>query len=175
MVKYFSALLVVIAVVAFAAPAFAQDAPQFEITLGYGNLNLNPIDGRHSGFASHQTINLNHWFGIENYLGYYSFGRDPDLGKTQFLMIVPGAKLTYRASRIEPFAVVGLGGGSFRFPDLGQGTGQSLAFRIGGGVDIPFKENFAFKVDVSRVSTRPFGTWSSGMNISTGLVIKIYQ
>jgi len=170
MVKYFIALLVV---VAFAAPAFAQDVPQFEITLGYANINF--AGARHSGFASYQTINLNSWLGFDNYLGYYSLGTDPTYGKAHLISVVPAAKLTYRAERVEPYFSAGIGGSSLQFPQSGVGTGNSLTFRYGGGVDVPFKQSFAVKFDLSRFSLHSNGAWNSGTNFATGLVIKISQ
>ena len=178
MVKYFAALLIVMAL---AAPAFAQDIPQIELGFGYGNLGIKGFPDRHSGFATHQTINLNSWLGIDNYLGYYGFGKDPSYGKTQLLTTVFGGKFTYRAERVHPYAVAGIGGGFLSFPDVGGSSQNSLAFRLGGGVDIPFKDNFAWKVDVSRMSFH-FGSfisgvngYNSGINLSTGIVIKIAQ
>ncbi len=176
MVKYFGALLIVMAL---AAPAFAQDVPQVELGFGYGNIGLKGFD-RHSGFATHQTVNLNSWIAFDNYLGYYWFGRDPSLGKMELLAVLPSAKFTFRAEKVHPYAVVGIGGGSLRFPDLGAGTQNALAFRYGGGVDIPFKDSFAWKVDVTRMSIN-FGSfvgssgYVSGVNLSTGIVIKILQ
>jgi opacity protein-like surface antigen len=172
MVKYFGALLIVIAL---SAPAFAQDVPQVELGFGYGNLGIEGDPNRHSGFATHQTINLNSWLGIDNFLGVYGLGTDPSFGKTQLITTIFGGKFTYRADRIHPYAVAGIGGGFLRFPDLGGSSQNALAFRLGGGVDIPFKESFAWKVDVSRMSFHFGGTYSSGINLSTGIVIKIFQ
>ena len=170
MVKYVCALLLV---VAFAAPAFAEDVPQLEIAMGYGNVNVPGIvAGRHSGFTTHQTINLNSWLGIENYLGYYGLGTIAGYGKAQMITDAFGGRFSYRASKITPYAVAGIGGSWLRFPQLGAGSSKSMTFRLGGGVDIPFKENFAWKVDVSRM-TFHFDGYKSGMNFSTGIVIKI--
>ena len=177
MVKYFSALLVM----AFAVPALAQDIPQVEIALGYANVNVKGFGDRHSGFASHQTINLNSWFAIDNYLGYYGFGTSPTYGKTQLITDIFGGKFTYRGEKVAPYAIAGIGGGFLRFPQSGVGTNNSMAFRLGGGVDIPIGENLAWKVDVSRMSfhfgatTAGGSSYASGTNLSTGIVIKITQ
>ncbi len=170
MVKYFTSLLVALA---FAAPAFAQDVPQFEVALGYANINF--AGERHSGFASTQTINLNSWLGFENYLGYYSLGTDPNYGKAHLISIIPAGKLTYRAEKVNPYFSAGIGGSSLQFPQSGVGTGNSLTFRYGGGVDIPFKDSFAIKFDLSRFPLHTSGSWTSATNFSTGLVIKISQ
>ena len=170
MVKYLCVLLLI---VAFAAPVFAQDdVPQAELSMGYGNINLKSVANRHHGFTTSQIFNVNKWFAIENHLGYYSMGTDPTYGKAQLIADWFGGKFTYRAEKIAPYAVAGLGGGWLRFPSSGVGTNNSMATRIGGGVDIPFKESLAWKVEVTRTSFH-FGTWQSGTNFSTGLVLKI--
>ena len=172
MVKYVCVLFVLIA---FAAPAFAQDYPQMEIALGYGNINVKDVaEGRHSGFVSHQAFNITSVLAIENYFGYYGMGSDPNFGKMRLLTDIFGAKFNYRTAGPVIYGVAGLGGGFLQFPDLGAGTNNSLAFRVGGGVDIPWGDSLAFKVDVSRTSFH-FDGWKSGMNISTGIVLKISQ
>lgn len=179
MVKLVCALFVL---VALAAPAFAQDYPQMEIMLGYGNINVKGVaEGRHSGFVSQQAFNITSVLAIENYFGYYGLGTDLNYGKRRLLTDIFGAKFNYRnAGPVVVYGVAGLGGGFLQFPDLGAGTNNSLAFRIGGGVDIPWGDSLAVKVDVSRTSFHfgeplyPSG-WKSGMNISTGIVLKISQ
>jgi hypothetical protein len=174
---------------AFAAPAFAQDVPQFELAFGYGNLGLNspsipgsnvPIlsDKRHSGFTTHQTINLNSTFAIENYLGLYWFGTEPVFGKTELVSEHIGGKVSYRKLGPVLYGSASIGGGFLRLPQSGSGE-SSFGFKYGGGVDIPFKEFFAFKIDISRLSYGFFGDApgvegrTSGLNISTGIVIKV--
>jgi opacity protein-like surface antigen len=171
MVKYVCVCLLILA---FAAPALAQDYAQFEISLGYGNLGVKGLEGRHSGFTTHQTFNLNSVLGIENYIGYYGFGTDPVLGKTQMFTDIFGARANYRKWGPTLYGIAGLGGGFLRFPDTGYGSNNSLAFRVGGGADFPIHDSLAIKVDVSRASFH-FNGWHSGMNISTGLVLKISQ
>src|SRR5262245_56172175 len=123
MVKYVSVLLLLMA---FAAPAFAQDIPQVEIALGYGNINVKDlVDGRHSGFASHQAINLSNMFAIENYFGYYGLGSDLGLGKTELLTNVFGGKFSYRTAGPVLYGSAGIGGGWLRFPDIGAGSNSA--------------------------------------------------
>jgi hypothetical protein len=188
MVRY---LFVLLSVIAFAAPAFAQDIPQFELTFGYGNFGVNspsipgsnvPIlsDKRHSGFTTHQTINLNSTFAIENYLGFYWFGREPAFGNTKTELVAEhiGGKVSYRNLGPVLYGSASIGGGFLRFPNAGQGD-SSFGFKYGGGVDIPFKEFFAWKIDISRMSYGFFGDAAgvegrtAGLNISTGIVIKV--
>ena len=172
MVKYVFGLLLIIA---FAAPGFAQDVPQIELGFGYGNYAMKSLHpDRHSGLATHQTFNLNSVFGIENYLGYYGFGTDPQFGKTELITELFGGKVSYRNLGPVLYGTAAIGGGFLRFPNAGVGT-SSFGVKFGGGIDIPFKESFAWKIDVSRMSFHFFEQWNSGTNISTGIVIKISQ
>jgi len=180
MVKYVCVLFVLMA---FAAPAFAQDYPQIEIMLGYGNLglkNYEPITGRHSGFATYQSFNITKIFAIENYVGYYGLG-DQIGTKTQLITDTFGGRFNYRTSGPVIYGSAGMGGGWLRFPDFGSGTQNGLAFRYGGGVDFPLGDTLAVKLDVSRQSFHlpDFVTgqtvWKSGMNIATGIVLRISQ
>jgi hypothetical protein len=183
MVKY---VWVLILVMAFAAPAFAQDDyPLMELGFGYGNIALKDLstflseaDGRHSGFATHQAFNLNSVFAIENYFGYYGFGDNVfagvgSVGKTELLTNLFGGKFNFRTGGPVFYGSAGIGGGWLRFPDIGAGTNNAFGVKFGGGVDVPIGESFAWKVDVSRMSFHFFEQWNSGMNISTGIVLKI--
>ena len=180
MVKYVCALIFVMA---FCAPAFAQDYAQFEIAMGYSNLGLKnePITGRHSGFGTYQSFNLTSVFAIENYVGYYGLGRDPNFGKIQLITDTFGGRFNYRSAGPVLYGNAGIGGGFLRLPDLGAGSNNGFAFRIGGGVDIPWGDSLAVKVDVTRQSFRlpnltTFNTeWKSGVNIMGGIVLKISQ
>jgi opacity protein-like surface antigen len=165
-------LVALVAMIAFAVPAFAQDdVPPVELGFGYGNIDFG--SEHHSGFATHQVFNLSSWFGIENYFGYYGLGEDPNFGKMELLTNVFGGKFSLRRSgHIIPYGSVGLGGSWIRLPQLGSGTNNAMAFKIGGGLDIAFHDSMAWKVDVSRMSHH-FNGWESGMNISTGIVFRL--
>jgi len=178
MVRYLFALIVVMA---FAAPSFAQDVPQLELGFGYGNFAINGLDAsfpkfsdRHSGFTTHQTINLNPTFAIENYLGLYGFGTDPNFGKTELISEHIGGKVSYRNLGPTLYGSASIGGGWLLFTQIGVGE-NGFGFKYGGGIDIPFKDFFAWKIDVSRMSYHFFDQWNSGMNISAGIVIKMGQ
>src|SRR5262245_59400576 len=138
MVKYVCISLLMLA---FAAPAFAQDYAPFELSLGYGNLGVNDLEGRHSGFTTHQTFNLNSWLAIENFIGYYGFGTDPFYGKTTLFTDIFGGRFNYRKEGLPVFyGIAGIGGGFLRY-EAGYGSNNSLAFRFGGGADIPLNDS----------------------------------
>jgi opacity protein-like surface antigen len=160
-------------------PAFAQDYPQIELGFGYANLGANVQDlnsGRHSGFATHQSFNLSSWLAIENYLGYYTYGKNPEVGSMELITNSFGGRVAYRADgRPMVYASAGIGGGWIRFKDFNSSSNNAMSFRFGGGVDIPIGENFAWKVEVSRMSFHFFDAWQKGTNVATGIVLKITQ
>jgi hypothetical protein len=172
MVKYICVLLFVLAL---AAPAFAQDDyPQMEIALGYGNIGIkDTVSGRHSGFATHQAFNLNSMFAIENYVGYYGFGTIQGY-KARLITDSFGGRINYRTAGPVIYASAGLGAGWLQLPQQNAQSDSAFAVRFGGGVDVPVNDYFAIKFDVSRHSFH-FVNWNSGVNFSTGIVIKITQ
>jgi len=174
MVRY---LPVLILVTVFAAPALAQDIPQLELGFGYGNFAMEDLTpGRHHGFTTHQTINVHPVFAIENYLGFYGFGRDPVLGKMEVITEIIGGKVSYRNLGPVIYGSAGIGGGFLRLPEFGTGE-SGFGFKYGGGIDIPFKEFFAVKIDVSKMAFGflPNEPRSGGLNVSAAIVIKMGQ
>ena len=182
MVKTVTVLLLTLC---FAAPAFAQDDdyPRIETTFAYSNIDLDlggMLPGRHSGFSNISGLNLFPWLGIENYMGYYGLGGQDTLGASVSLFSNTfGPRLTARSiGRIVPYFGAGLGVGYF---SAGGGTigGSNFATRFGGGFDIPINDSISFKVDVGRLAVRTASVtgqgWSSGTNITTGIVLNIGQ
>jgi len=174
MVKYVGALLLVMA---FVTPALAQDYPQMELTFGYGNINVKDlVPGRHSGFVTYQTFNLTSKIALENYLGYFGLGTDPNVGKIELITDTFGGRFNIRTPGPVIYGSAGLGIGFLRFPQLGAGSNNSMAFKVGGGVDVPLNESFSVKGEVSRMSfhmSDNISSWKSGTNITAGIVFKM--
>ena len=61
-------------------------------------------------------------------------------------------------------------------PEFGAGE-SGFGVKYGGGIDIPFKDFFAVKIDVSRMSFGflPNEPRSGGLNVSAAIVIKMGQ
>jgi len=167
--------------VLIALPAMAQDDyPRIEMSLGYANLGFPCCStigdsSRHSGFASTQGFNLTRIFGIENYFGYYSLGgkNNPLVGTNVSLLAnIVGGKIAARTERAVPYFTAGIGVG-YLFGDYGS-YGSSFGTRWGPGVDIKLNDSMAWKVDFTRMSFHQqftaASTWSSGWNLSTGIV-----
>jgi len=183
MVKYCCALGLILA---FAAPAFAQDDyPVFQIAPGYGNIgfrfdfrdpNLAPFvnlkPGRHSGFVLDTNFNFNARFGVDLFTGYYSVAPNSTLYTNTFGMTASLRK----SSRIIPYGTAGFGFGSLQLStQLGVLGEKSMATRIGGGVDIPFNDSMAIRVDVTRMGFHFEKKWNSAANYSVGVVLNLSQ
>ena len=181
--------VVVLFVLLCAIPAMAQeDYPKVQTSMGYANLSFwdfgNPSFGRsptlptshHSGFANETGFNLTRNFGMNNYMGIYGLGSGIATGGNGIMMISDlfGGKAMYRASRVVPYAVAGLGFGYLTESSGSYSFGSAFATRFGGGVEIPFKESLAWKFEISRMSFH-FGGWTSGTNFQTGIVFTILQ
>jgi hypothetical protein len=169
MVKMFKYCLAFGLVLAFAAPAFAQnDYPVFQLAPGYGNLGLKGLPGRHSGFTLGTDFNFNSKAGVELFTGYYNVAQGIQLYTNTF-----GASATYRkSSRLIPFATAGFGFGVLEVSGLSE---KSMATRIGGGVDVPFSDALALRFDATRMGFHFGHTWESGMNYSVGIVLNLSQ
>jgi opacity protein-like surface antigen len=178
------ALVVVLALLFLALPAAAQDDfPRIEMSMGYANVGLPCCSGtigessRHSGFSTTQGFNLTRVLGVENYFGYYGLGGKNTLGTNVSLITnLFGAKLAARTERAVPYFVAGIGLG-YLTDEVSFGQ-SSLAARIGPGVDIKMNESMAFKVDFTRLSlhqrfSETGGGWSTGWNLSTGIVFTL--
>jgi hypothetical protein len=165
-------------VIAFAAPVFAQDDyPRFQLTPGYGNVYFhNPVfeeflglqPGRHSGFTLDTNYNLSPVLGVNIFTGYYSLGNGSTLYTNTF-----GATGSLRKnSHIVPYGTAGFGFGSIQ---VNSGGERAMAARIGGGVDIPFSDALALRVDVTRLGFHFEHSWNGGMNVSVGVVLNLSQ
>jgi opacity protein-like surface antigen len=182
MVRFF---VVACFVLLLAVPVLAQeDYPRIETSLGYANLSFPDLNtgasGHHSGFANQTSFNLTRSLGLDNYMGIYGLGQGVTLISDFF-----GGKAMYRAPRFVPYALGGLGIGYFTAStSYGTASTSKFAVRYGGGVDIPINDSMAWKVEISRMSFHlpQFGStgvqtssWTSGTNISTGIVFTIAQ
>jgi len=174
-------VLLVLPMILLAAPLSAQDYSALEIGFGYANwgaADTPTTTSRTSGFAMHTNYNLTSWFGVDNYLGVYSF---PDAGGiTDWTAIynIFGVKLTARdvlGGAVSPFVVAGFGGGSIRSGQLGGGFGSTAA-RYGGGVDFNLNNGFGFRVDASNLAignTIWDDAWQSNFNLATSVILNL--
>jgi opacity protein-like surface antigen len=182
MVKMAQYCLAFAVIIAFAAPVFAQDDyPRFQLTPGYGNVYFhNPTfeqvlglpPGRHSGFTLDTNYNLSPVLGIDLFTGYYSLGNGSTLYTNTF-----GATGSLRKNaHIVPYGTAGFGFGSIQLNSVYGSIGErAMAARIGGGVDIPFSDSLALRVDATRLGFHFEHSWNGGMNVSVGVVLNLSQ
>ncbi|HLH31421.1 MAG TPA: outer membrane beta-barrel protein [Terriglobia bacterium] len=164
-------------VLLLAIPALAQDDyPRIQTSMGYANLSFPDLttgaNAHHSGFANSTGLNLTRAFGVENYMGIYGVGSGSSL-IADFI----GGKATYRAAKIAPYALAGIGIGYLSSGYYGQ---SSFAARVGFGVDVPINDSLAWKVEYSRMNfhmqlVNPNSNWTNGNNIQAGIVITLTQ
>jgi len=179
MVKTFVAacLLLVLAI-----PALAQeDYPKIQTSMGYTMLSFpdlaTGVSSHHSGFANQTGFNLTKTWGLENYMGIYGLGNGTTLIADSF-----GGKATYRAAKIAPYALAGIGIGYFSInTSFGYGSKSAFSTRVGGGVDVPFKDTMALKFEVSRMKFHvnfqdpTLSGWTGSTNFTTGIVFTLAQ
>jgi opacity protein-like surface antigen len=175
-------------VLLLAIPALAQDDyPRIQTSLGYANLSFPDLGAlstgipagiaHHSGFANETSFNLTKNYGLNNYMGIYGLGTGSTLISDFF-----GGKAMYRGAKVVPYALAGIGFGYFSVQSsFGTGAQSSFATRYGAGADIPLNDTMAIKVEYSRmafhvnfgVDPANTGSWTSGNNISAGIVFTI--
>jgi len=169
MVKTAKYAFAFVLVLAFAIPAFAQDDyPKFQIAPGYGSISYgNLAPGKHSGFALDTDYNLNSKFGIELFTGYYNV----QSGVTFYTNTFGGTATLRKIQKVIPYGTAGIGFGSLIFQNLG--SQRAMATRLGLGVDVPFKDLLAFRVEAGKTGVHFGKTWNSGVNYSVGVVLTL--
>ncbi len=173
--------LVLLAVVAVASPAAAQDFSSLDISFGYGNYGVEGVNAagtafttdRVSGFAMHTTFNLMSWLGFENFTGAYALENDITLITNTF-----GAKLIARDvldGRISPYVAGGFGFGYYTSNRTGGGLSTAAA-RYGVGVDYNLSPGMAIRFDVGGLALGSglfSNGWRSNMNVTAGVVFNL--
>lgn len=163
-----------------------QLVPRFEINAGYSYINFNPGDpfpnfnnhGATGGFA----FNANRYLGLVAEVGGYSFSRDVagtklDGGLTTYLF---GPRLNLRRfDHFVPFAEFLFGGGHAGGAITGGPGQNAFALAAGGGVDIVFTKNLAWRfaqidylmTNFSGVNVSP-NARQNNVRLGTGVVLR---
>jgi hypothetical protein len=165
-------------VLLLAFPALAEDnIASIQNSMGYANLSFpdltTGLPGHHSGFANETDFNLSKRWGLDNYMGIYSLGQGTTLISDFF-----GGKVMYPRGKVVPYALAGLGVGYFSISSsLVSGSTSAFATRYGGGMTVPINDSLAWKIEYSRMNfhlaTTPNSAWTSGNNLSAGIVFTI--
>jgi hypothetical protein len=181
---------------ASASPADSGDAgdqppgrlvPKFELAAMFSYILFHPGDPFTSwdnkGGTGSFTYNANRWLGLTAEFGNYGFSRSvppnfsPEGGFQTYLF---GPRLNYRHfDYFVPFAEFLVGGMHADGNVTGSGTQNSFALAAGGGVDVVFHRNFAWRfAQIDYLMTNASGPFiaatsrQNNLRLGTGLVIR---
>lgn len=173
--------------------AHAQNYPRWELFTGvsYAHVDLGPeavifqpTDKNHFGMDLSGSFNPRHYLRIilcdfSVQLGDTKISLAPEHADVRTSQVLFGPEFVRRAGAAAPFvhALIGVTnarlvssiGGSDITPDLVNHT--SLAFGLGGGLDIRLHPRFALRaVQADYIPTRISGSWESHYRFSSGIV-----
>jgi hypothetical protein len=160
--------------------------PKFELAAGYSYIHLHPGDpfaswNNHGGTGSF-TYNANRWLGLTGEFGNYGFSRTVGTATPQggFFTYLFGPRLNYRKfDYFVPFAEFLVGGFRADGNVTGASEQSSFALAAGGGVDIVFHRNFAWRfAQIDYLMTNASGPFlnanarQNNLRLGTGLVLR---
>jgi outer membrane protein OmpA-like peptidoglycan-associated protein len=177
----------------FPAPSSSADeggpaklTPKFELGAMYSYVNFHPASpfnsfGSNGGTASF-VYNANRWLGLVAEAGAYGFTRN-DIGFKQdggFQTYLFGPRLNLRKfNYFVPFAEFLIGGFRGDGQVTGGGPQSSFALATGGGVDIVFTKNIAWRfAQIDYLMTNDSGPFlgvssrQNNLRLGTGLVLR---
>lgn len=166
-------LLLAIAVLATAGPAFPQDTPRTELSASYSFLREGGSGGINTnGGVVSFAGNLNRWAGLIGDLGVYHaqpFGSS--LNTYTFLV---GPRFTYRKpAGMQPFVQVLVGGAHLTASaNGGSGATSGFAYSAGGGVDLGFSRRIAIRPQIDYIGVRSNGSTLNSARASIGIVFR---
>jgi hypothetical protein len=147
-------LLVSILLIGFALPAKAQDvASRFEAYVGYDYMRDNatndithvpPSQSVNGNGASGQLeLSATPWLGVVGDLGGYAVARN-GFATTHEISYLFGPRVSFRHSRVTPFAQVLLGA-IWASDAIVLGSKTAFAMTAGGGIDVTLSRHFAVR------------------------------
>jgi outer membrane protein OmpA-like peptidoglycan-associated protein len=159
--------------------------PRYELAGGYSYVNFDPGSpfdsfSNHGGTGSF-TYNASRWLGLTAEIGDYSFKRNIGGANVEggFLTYLFGPRLNLRRDYFVPFAEFLIGG--FRGDGGFTGAAQQSSFALatGGGVDVVFTKNIAWRfAQIDYLMTNASGPTlgasgrQNNLRLGTGLVIR---
>jgi hypothetical protein len=159
--------------------------PKFELAGMYSYINFNPGGGFNSwnnnGGTGSFTYNANRWLGLTAEIGTYSFSRAIPTGSTEggFQTFLFGPRLNLRRNYFVPFVEFLVGGMRADGQVTGDSRQTSFALAAGGGVDVVFTKNIAWRfaqidylmTNATGLNLNPTGR-QNNLRLGTGLVIR---
>jgi len=169
-------MMVVVGVLIVALTAAAQEMPRVEIFGGYSYLNV-PASGQEKGFGlngwnAQGSVNINNWLGVTaDFGGTYGSPFSVSLHNYSYMF---GPTLSYRATRIVPFAHALFGGSHLSSSIGGLSASENVfAMAVGGGVDVPLVRHFGVRLaQVDWMRTQYFNTTQNNLRVSTGAMLR---
>ncbi len=175
-------LAVLLCLVLMSALVFAQETPTAEVFGGYSYMRSG---GNFNGWNAAATVNWNDWLGITaDFSGNYAsqslhFAGFPSVGSSAHMhTFMFGPTVTYRGNdRFIPFGHFLLGGShlSQKITIGGIQTSQAetgFGLLLGGGVDIPTNDHWAFRPQVDLVTSHFSNGWNNAFRLSLGFVYR---
>jgi opacity protein-like surface antigen len=133
-----------------------------------------------NGFTASAEIKVYRWLGIVgDYSGHYGSGRQsfPSVffvyhAQEDELLVGPRASVSF--GRIRPFGEVLLGWGFLSLKDVspGNGSNNSFATAVGGGMDYKIARILALRAEGDYVRTEFFSLTQNNFRLSTGLALR---
>jgi hypothetical protein len=148
--------------------------PKGDVYVGFsrtGNDTFYSGAGGLNGWEGALHVKLHKPFlGVEGDLSHYGLGANSSVPRTTVLMVGPRVTVGALGPRVYAHALLG---GEHSANNGGSISGGTLAYALGGGLDVPFAPFFAWRVagDYLRAPTQtPSG--STPARFSTGLVFR---
>ncbi|HUO33624.1 MAG TPA: hypothetical protein VMU43_01405 [Candidatus Acidoferrum sp.] len=160
-----------------AAPSAAQGVFQtfpLEIYVGYmfyRFYELPPVTPNLNGFNFSAQYYLNDWFGLD---GEFAAGfNSGSTGTGHACFGGGGPRFRWSAGNGIEIWGHGMVGGSCINTETQYGAGETLAYQVGGGIDIDAHHHrFAYRIAADMVGTTFFNTRQYSPKISAGIVFK---
>jgi hypothetical protein len=123
-----------------------------------------------NGFDYGVVYYFNNWVGAE---GNFSATHATQFGQSSwFVSGEGGPRFRWAARRGTEVWVHTLLGYSHFTPQTPNGGQNSIAYQLGGGVDLPFKPRWAFQIGADAVGSRYFSTYQFSPKFTVGVVFK---
>lgn len=142
--------------------------------IGYTYLRFFEVPGTQkntNGFNFSVQYYLRDWIGLD---GEFVSNFGSDLGQTShFLLGVGGIRIRKSGPYNTELWAHMLGGGAKYLPQTAFGSQTSLAYELGGGVDLQaHSRRIAYRVALDAVGTNFFNTYQVSPKVSVGVVFK---
>jgi hypothetical protein len=167
-------LLPLITYALFALPTYVSaQLRNHDAFVGYsrtGSETFYPNVGGLNGWEVALHIHLHPFLGVEGDVAHYGLGASASVPQTTVMV---GPRVSVKALGVNLFAH-GLVGGEHSANSAGaRVSGGTLAYAIGGGVDLPVLPFFAWRFGADRISAPTISPDSSNkFRVNTGLVFR---